>query len=234
MSQMENIVEHEQIEPLLPWFVNGRLAEAERQRIDAHLRVCETCRDELAAQRRIHAVMSVDAGVERMPTAGLARLRRRIENLDEAGPGPAAADGAPSDEAARSGAPAGSSWRQRHGAIAASVAMAAVGALAALLWSQHERRLAPASYYTVTTTAPQPADTAIRAVFAPTVTLSELQQVLDDAHLKIISGPTEAGVYSLAIAGSPSVDWSLQRLRGHAVVRFAEPVIPASVAERER
>jgi len=108
--------------------------------------------------------------------------------------------------------------------------MAVVGAFAALLWNQHERRIAPANYYTVTTPAPQAANAAIRAVFTPTVTLSELQALLDDAHLKIVSGPTEAGVYSLAVAGSPSVDWSLQRLRGHDVVRFAESVAPGSGA----
>jgi hypothetical protein len=28
------------------------------------------------------------------------------------------------------------------------------------------------------------------------------------------------------------VAWSLQRLRGHEVVRFAESVVPASVTER--
>ena len=225
MNQIENSsAEHRDVGELLPWFVNGRLSEADRQRVDAHLRVCEACSAELAEQRRIYGVMSVDAGVERMPMAGLNRLRLRIESLEDAGRAPAAPD-----EAARSGAPSGSSWRQRRSAIAASIAMAAIGALAALLWNQHERRIAPAHYYTVTTTAPQPADTAIRAVFAPTVTLSELQELLDDAHLKIVSGPTEAGVYSLAMSGSPSVVWSLRRLRGHEVVRFAEPVVTASV-----
>jgi anti-sigma factor RsiW len=230
MNRIENTAaEHREIGELLPWFVNGRLSEADRQRVDAHLRVCEACSDELAAQRRIYGVMSVDAGVERMPTAGLKRLRLRIESLDEVGPAPAA-----QDEVARSDTPAASSLRQRRGAIAASIAMTAVGALAALLWNQHERRIAPANYYTVTTTAPQPANTAIRAVFAPTATLSELQELLDDAHLKIVSGPTEAGVYSLAMSGSPSADWSLRRLRGHEVVRFAESVVPASATEREQ
>jgi len=227
MNQIESTAaEHQDIGEMLPWFVNGRLSEADCQRVDAHLRVCEACRDELAAQNRIYSLMAVDAGVERMPMAGLNRLRRRIESQEDAGP--AAAPG----EAARSGASAGSNLRQRRGAIAASIAMTAVGALAALLWNQHERRIAPANYYTVTTTAPQPANTAIRAVFAPTVTLSELQELLDDAHLKIVAGPTEAGVYSLAMSGSPSVDWSLQRLRGSEVVRFAESVVPASVTER--
>jgi hypothetical protein len=170
--------------------------------------------------------MSADAGIERMPTAGLNRLRRRIDSLEEAAPS------ASPDRISGSEVPVRSSWQQRHGALAASIAMTAVGALAALLWNQHERRIAPANYYTVTTTAPQPANTAIRAVFAPSVTLSELQELLDEAHLRIIAGPTEAGVYSLAMSGSPSVDWSLQRLRGHDVVRFAEPVVPASVAGR--
>jgi anti-sigma factor RsiW len=229
MNRIENTpAEHQEIGELLPWFVNGRLSEADRQCVDAHLRVCEACTAELAAQRRIYRVMSVDAGVERMPVAGLNRLRMRIESLEDAVPASAARY-----EAARSEAPAGSRSRQRRSAIAASIAMTAVGALAALLWNQHERRIAPANYSTVTTTAPQPANTAIRAVFAPTVTLSELQELLDDAHLKIVSGPTEAGVYSLAMSGSPSVDWSLRRLRGHEVVRFAETVVPASVTERE-
>ena len=228
MNQIEDgTAEHREIGELLPWFVNGRLSDADRQRVDAHLRVCGACSDEFTMQRRIYDVMSVEAGVEHMPMAGLNRLRRRIESLDAAGPAP----GAP-DVAARSEAPAGSSLRQRRGAIAASLAMAVVGAFAALLWNQHERRIAPADYYTVTTTAPPVANAVIRAVFAPTVTLSELQALLDDAHLRIVSGPTEAGVYSLAVSGSPSVDWSLQRLRGHDVVRFAESVAPGSVTGR--
>jgi anti-sigma factor RsiW len=225
MNQFEfSAAEHQEIGELLPWFVNGRLSDADRQRVAAHLRLCEVCSDELAAQSRIYRVMSADAGVEHMPMAGLNRLRLRIENLDEGGAAPAA-----SEEASGSGSPFGSARRQRRSVIAASIAMTAVGAFAALVWNQHERRIAPASYYTVTTTVAQPANIAIRAVFAPTVTLSELQELLDDAHLKIVSGPTEAGVYSLAMSASPSVDWSLRRLRGHNVVRFAESVVPSSV-----
>jgi anti-sigma factor RsiW len=228
MNQIEfTAAEHQQIGELLPWFVNGRLSDADRQRVAAHLRLCEVCSDELAAQSRIYRVMSADAGVEHMPMAGLNRLRLRIENLDEGGAAPAAPD-----EASESGSPFGSRRRQRRSVIAASIAMTAVGAFAALLWNQHERRIAPADYHTVTATVAQPANTVIRAVFAPTVTLSELQELLDDAHLKIVSGPTEAGVYSLAMSASPSVDWSLRRLRGHNVVRFAESVVPSSVTGR--
>ena len=116
------------------------------------------------------------------------------------------------------------------GATAASVAIiaAALSVLAGVLWSQSQRRAPPAEYHTVTTEAPRPAGEIIRAVFASTITLSELQAVLDDAHLKIVAGPTEAGVFSLAAASSQPVDWSLQRLRLQPAVRFAEPSVPTS------
>jgi hypothetical protein len=67
----------------------------------------------------------------------------------------------------------------------------------------------------------------IRAVFAPTITLDELQSILDEAQLRIVSGPTEAGVYSLAANSSRSVSSSLALLRGHAKVRFAEGTQPS-------
>jgi len=64
---------------------------------------------------------------------------------------------------------------------------------------------------------------AIRAVFAPDVTLVQLEAVLDDARLRIVAGPSEAGVYSLAQTGEHgSVAEALTRLRGHTEVRFAE------------
>jgi hypothetical protein len=68
----------------------------------------------------------------------------------------------------------------------------------------------------------------IRAVFAPATTLVELQKILDEAQLKIVSGPTEAGVYSLASNSSVTVRASLALLREHPTVRFAEATVPES------
>jgi len=50
--------------------------------------------------------------------------------------------------------------------------------------------------------------------------------LLDDAHLKIIAGPTEAGVYSLASTQTQPVGESLKRLRQNPAVRFAEATGP--------
>jgi hypothetical protein len=78
------------------------------------------------------------------------------------------------------------------------------------------------AYRTVTTSAPRAPDEVIRAVFSPAITLVELQAILDEAQLRIVSGPTEAGVYSLAANSNRPVKDSLSQLRRHTSVRFAE------------
>jgi hypothetical protein len=172
-------------------------------------------------QRQIYQVIAADSTVEQMPMAGLNKLRQRIERTAVA----ATVEAPP--QAARPAA----GRRRRAAAIAASLAAvaAAVGIPATLHWQAQRPGAAPA-YYTVTAAAVPQAGAVIRAVFAPTVTLSELQSLLDDAHLSIVSGPTEAGVYSLAMSGPQSIDWSLHKLRGHDTVRFAESIGPGSGA----
>jgi hypothetical protein len=134
--------------------------------------------------------------------------------------GAAAAADAPADGAA-SGAPGrGMPWQ---GLMAASVAVMALALslLAADRWLQY-RAHSSADYFTVTTPTARAPDEVIRAVFSPTVTLVELQAILDQAGLRIISGPTEAGVYSLAATSREPVNSSLALLRANAKVRFAE------------
>jgi hypothetical protein len=107
---------------------------------------------------------------------------------------------------------------------AAGIAVAAVIAafLAADRWPAPGDRGAPPIYRTVTSPRPHTPDEVIRAVFSPSLTLVDLQAILDESQLKIISGPTEAGVYSLAATSSSPVNVSLGLLRRHSEVRFAE------------
>jgi hypothetical protein len=87
------------------------------------------------------------------------------------------------------------------------------------------RRLAP-SYYTLTAMPPKQPDAAIRAVFAPSLTLFELQAILDQAGVRIVSGPTGAGVYSLAKTSNRPARESLAIMRANAKVLFAETIEP--------
>ncbi|MDB6082416.1 MAG: hypothetical protein JWN43_297 [Gammaproteobacteria bacterium] len=214
--------EHEEISVLLPWYVNGTLAEFDRQRVDLHLRNCEACREDLQRERYVYGQMATDIGVEYMPGPSLKRLQAKLDDLGA----PTLADAA---------APAERSGRRTlrwQGALAASVAaMAVVLGLSALSrWMPMSTPAFQPNYYTVTTAAARPPDEVIRAVFSPTITLVELQEILDESQLRIISGPTEAGVYSLAATSARPVDSSLAMLRQHPTVRFAESTQPLTGA----
>lgn len=215
--------EHREISALMPWYVNGSIGERERQRVDAHLAVCARCRDDLIQERRIYQGMTAETAVEFMPAASLKRLQARLDGVVPAAPPQPQTDVPAAGKPARRPLP----WQ---GLMAASVAVmaAALSLLAADRWLQFRARTAAPNYYTVTTPAPHAPGEVIRAVFSPTITLVELQALLDEAQLRIISGPTEAGVYSLAANSRLPVSSSLALLRGHAKVRFAESTQPNS------
>jgi len=223
---IEDTFEHREISAIIPWYVNESIGDGERQRVDAHLRACAACRDELQRQRQIHEAMSADPGVEYMPAASLKRLQARLDDAESMPNG--AYEPAMGRQHRRS-----IPWR---GSMAASFAIVALasGLLAAGLWT-HFRVLAPApDYYTVTSPAPRVPHEVIRAVFAPATTLGELQAMLDESQLRIIAGPTEAGVYSLAANSKRPVSSSLALLRKHDLVRFAEPTQREAVPDDSR
>jgi hypothetical protein len=207
---------HPEISSLLPWYVNGTVAESERERVEEHLTLCTHCREELARERWIYQNMTAETSIEYMPSASLQRLQARLDGVDV------------TESASVNAAPDAGRPRDRsmpwQGLMAASVAVLAVALslLAAGRWTQYGARAAAPAYHTVTTAAPRAPDETIRAVFSPTITLSDLQRILDEAQVRIVSGPTEAGVYSLAQNSRRPVSISLALLRGHAEVRFAE------------
>jgi hypothetical protein len=213
--------EHEEVFGLFPWYLNGTLAETDRRRVDEHVAVCAACRDQLAREREIYRAMSSESSLEFIP-ASFSRLQARLDAL--------AAEKAESSEPSSVRQSAGGSripgrrartlWPRYAAASIAVVALGALGLVSADRWI-HGRALPP-EYRTVTTSAPRPPDEVIRAVFSPAITLVELQAILDEAQLRIIAGPTEAGVYSLAANSDRPVTDSLSLLRRHASVRFAE------------
>ena len=212
-------LEHQEVSALIPWYVNSRLSESERLKVDAHLADCAACRTDVLLEQQVFEAIKGAPTVEYMPAASLKRLQSRLDALQSAAP---AADAAPVVRI-RSGR-----WPKRA-VMAASVAVMAItiSLLLADRWVQFRAQQAAPNYHTVTSSPPRARDEVIRAVFAPTITLVELQAILDEAELRIVSGPTEAGVYSLAANSRRPVSSSLALLRLHAQVRFAESTAPA-------
>jgi anti-sigma factor RsiW len=215
--RFENSAEHQQVAALIPWYVNDTLDEGERGRVDAHVGACASCRDDLALHRRIFEGIDAQPGLDYVPIASLKRLQARLDAAQARG---APAQGAPLEPVRRE-----SPWRAWIAASIAGMAVA-IGLLATDRWVQFQARGNEANYRTVTSSVPRPEGEVIRAVFSPTITLVQLQSILDEAQLKIVSGPSEAGVYSLASNSSLDVRSSLALLRQHSTVRFAEATSP--------
>jgi anti-sigma factor RsiW len=199
--------EHEEVFELLPWYLNGTLAETERQKVDKHVSVCAACRDHLAREREIYRSISAESSLGYIP-ASFSRLQARLDARQSA---------SQQEIPRRRGA---MPWPRLAAASIAILALGLLSLVSADRWVQ--MRALPSEYRTVTTSTPRAPDEVIRAVFSPGVTLVELQAILDEAQLRIISGPTEAGVYSLAATSSRPVTVSLSLLRRHGSVRFAE------------
>jgi anti-sigma factor RsiW len=204
--------EHQAISMLLPWYVNGTLSAFDRQRVDSHVPNCTACRNDLELERRIYARMATDVVLEHIPAASLKRLHGRLDARED-GTSPEIQE---PRQARRPSLP----WLSLAAASIAGI-LVTIGVYTVRGGHASGNASSPA-YYTVTSPEPRPSSEVIRAVFAPTVTLVELQALLDEAQLKIVSGPTEAGVYSLSALTSRPVGLSLALLRQHRTVRFAE------------
>jgi anti-sigma factor RsiW len=211
----EQSAEHHEVSALIPWYVNDTLDERDCLRVNSHLAGCAVCRDDLAVQRRICEAIDAQPSLDYMPVASLKRLQARLDAQPAESPASHAAPAAERSSAAP--------WRGWMAASVAALAVA-VGLFAANHWIQMEQQ--QPNYRTVTNSVVRPQGEVIRAVFAPTVTLVELQTILDEAQLRIVSGPTEAGVYSLASNSTLTVRASLALLRQHSTVRFAEGTLP--------
>jgi len=216
--RFENSAEHHEVSALIPWYVNDTLEDHQRDKVDSHVAACALCRNDLSVHQRIFEGIGAQPALDYMPVASLKRLQARLDAVQAQGD---SVQMAPLEPVRSESSP----WR---GWIAASIATMAVaiGVLAADRWVQFEARGEQANYHTVTSAAPRARGEVIRAVFSPTITLVQLQSLLDEAQLKIVSGPTEAGVYSLASNSTLTVRSSLALLRQHPAVRFAEATSP--------
>lgn len=212
---------------LLPWYVNGTLSTEDVTRVEAHLRTCTTCSADVERQTKLQSLVRTPASVEYSPSAGLRKLMTRIDEFEREYP------------AAQPEVLAG---RQRRPTptrtvrwLAAAVVIQAIGLAtigASRFWPASGSGDAPL-YHTLTSAPALPANAPrIRIVFEPSMTLSQLRDLLWAHRLTIVSGPSESGIYTLAL---PSQGDDIERavlsgLRADSHVRFAEPISSSAAA----
>jgi len=194
---------HQEAEELLPWYATGRLEEADRIKVEAHLSSCARCRDELTFERRvIHDVRGSVPEVD----AGWARLSGRIE----------------ADRAAPRYIPraAGSAWKFFRQPAVATLAAAQVGFLvlsAGVLVS-----LSRPTYHALGS-PPTMQSANVIVIFRADATVGDIRDTLRASGASMVGGPTSADAYLLRVPLSRRQQ-ALAQLRSDDDVQMAEPI----------
>ena len=237
---------HEEAWLALPWLANGRLSQAERDKLEPHVRTCAACREELAFQRLLCNVLTEPDRVTYAPGPSFRKLMDRID-ASEPQTGAAAAvtspagtrkvresTKAPVTPIRRRSDSNVALWRPPGLAWAASfiLAMGLGGVITTVYhWSD-------ARYVTYTQDPPRLPDTApnvrhIHISFNRSVTIDEAEAALRSNGARVVEGPDSSGILGIA----PSAEQTNQalrllaeRLRADPRVRWVEPVPGANTS----
>jgi hypothetical protein len=201
---------------LIPWLANKRLEGDELAWLNSHLDGCPSCQAQLAGERHIVAALNTHATVEYAPQPSFNRLWARIEADSRAVRRDPAADSRPPSTSVRN---------RPYVQVAAAVLIAAgLGALAV----QHASPPAATVYHTVTNTVPPAAPGSLKVIFSDAATMADVKLILGSAGLRVISGPSEAGIFTVGLSAAGAhhdLRSSLKALRDDPRVRFAEPSV---------
>ncbi len=223
---VSGISRHEESWVLLPWLANGRLPQAERARVEEHVRGCQACAQELALQRLMCRALTEPERVTYAPAPSFRKLMDRIdgratERHEERRAG-----------RSRSFPPAAlSAWRPPGLAWAASfvavIGLAAAGATA-YRWSQ--------PLYVTHTAAPHSASGVLHIALERSLSIGEVEELLRSAHARVVEGPDASGIFGVtptAAQADPRAIRALAlRLRTDARVRWIEPVGAADAPDK--
>ena len=195
--------EHDAVQQLLPWHVNGTLAAEETARVEAHLAECEECRHDLSRERELAREVAllpldVDEGWQamtmRLPDQISKRPGGRLPLFSRAGP---------------------VGWAV-GGALAASVAFAV--AIVGL-----QQPLAPAQTFHALGSAGAAAPGQVIVLFRPDTTAQQMRALLAAQRARVVDGPTAAGAYVLRVDGRSPAE-AIGALRRSSEVVLAEPI----------
>jgi hypothetical protein len=181
---------HHEAERLLPWLLNGRLEDGQRELVLRHLAACARCREEARNQERLQDLYLQLAPAPPAP-ANFERLLRRLPRA------------APSDPFA-----AWRAWRARRTRAGrrpspvlrwtAAACLLLATALAVSPW-----RAAPESTPAFRTLgsasgASLPGEQLV-VVFDPGLSEARMRTLLRASGARIVDGPSEAGAYVLVL-----------------------------------
>jgi hypothetical protein len=191
--------EHDAVQALLPWYVNGTLDTGELGRVRDHVRDCARCQADIAWQEHFCTpdLLATQPAAAHQVDRDWAALTLRL-----------AADTPPARRAPMAPSRPGPRWWP--------LAFAAQGALAsvlALAWFFAPPREEP---YHALGAAPAATSANVLVVFRPTSTEADIRRALRSSRAQLVAGPTVTDAYLLRV--DPLTADSLARLRAQAPV----------------
>ncbi|HVF60572.1 MAG TPA: zf-HC2 domain-containing protein [Thermoanaerobaculia bacterium] len=224
---------HEELELLLPWYVNGTLEAAERAALDDHLAGCPRCRAELAREEGLAAALRAAEDVAPAPhPAQLARLLSRLDGEPRAERPPRRRPAAHL-AALWAGTPRPVRWAVAAQTLLVLALAAATGWRAGGADPARETAAVEtggAEFRTLADTASEtpaaaPAGAArLRVLFAEETSARAVRAILERVGGRIVDGPSPLGVYTVEVPAGPAADpleVVLDHLRAQPEVRFA-------------
>jgi len=200
---------HEQVQQLLPWYVNGTLETDEVAAVEAHLAECAECRADLAAEQALsREVAALPIDVEHAWSA----LSERID-----------AEGPPR----RLAAPVPFLRRKVAIGWALGGPLAAAAAVAFAVAVGPGAPSPAGETYRALGSAPTVAPGNALVMFRPDARDSDLRAALTKAGARVVDGPTATGAYVVRIAPD-SRGRAIDGLRATPQVVLAEPIDPGS------
>ncbi|MBD8566015.1 zf-HC2 domain-containing protein [Oxalobacteraceae sp. CFBP 8763] len=203
---------HREAQDLLPWLANGRLDDAELQRVQAHLDTCATCRADLDTLCTLQDAAD-------LPAPGLdvdKAFARLLPQLDAVTPADAA--------------PVIPGWRTRLAANDGRWLRAAVGLQFCAIVVLGTLLVRPSGDMQVAVQddayrvlgAEAGADSIVAVTFKPDTPEHELRRIVTASGAHIVGGPTVTGAWMLGSAQAPAD--VAARLRTESAVTLAEPL----------
>ena len=226
-DEMTQLTEREEIEMLVPFYVTGRISEADARRVDAYLKRnpdfaehIELVRDERAATVAVNEALGFPS----------ARSADRIFEQISSEPPPVMARARAASggimAAVRGFFTAPTPSAVRYAAIAAAAVVLIQAAVVGTMMTHP-----PASDGFNTASGPKDAaaaGTAALVSFQPTAQVADISRALENAGAKIVEGPVKGGFYKIRIAhdaaGAADAARKLEALKSdQGVVRMLLP-----------
>ncbi len=221
---------HQEIQLLLPWYLNQSLEQDERRQVENHVAHCLLCRRELVGLGKLAKAVTFASDLDVASEASLAGLHAKLQartadRLSAAPPIKASLIGRFGNYASQRGRLTRlSSHPGTRFAIAASLFLTVITLTVGFVQSP-----APADYYTLSAEKPElPAGANLRVVFSRNLSDSDIDSMLAHIHGQRIDGPNNVGAFTVRIETykeNQDLMSAVNYLRSRQDVVLAEPVL---------